>query len=173
MNPSNADANTFVILRRAAAPSDTQWGAEVAPTIAQPTTDQGLNINESRLLIRAPEGTAGLIPGNGATCFVSHTAVLGTVTSCSEAGWASAHGGWDIVGTIGGKTIVQGVVPDRIDRVVFGFSTGPPTTVTLNANHAYSGELTTEPVTRATYAGGVLVERTPFGSGTAGTYFGQ
>jgi len=99
--------------------------------------------------------------------------VLGTVTSCSEDGWASAHGGWGIVGTVGGRTVVQGVVPDRIDRVVFGFSTGLPTTVTLNANHAYSEELTTEPVSRATYADGALVEQTRFGSGSSGTYFGQ
>jgi hypothetical protein len=130
-----------------------------------------LNVVAGRLVMAAPEGTAGLIPGNGSTCFVSDTTLLGTVTSCTQAGWASTHNGWGVVGTVNGKTVVQGVVPDSVTRVEFAFSGAAPAAVVLNADQAYSEVFSTEPVKITWYTGGLIVGQTAFEAGTPRAYF--
>jgi hypothetical protein len=167
----NADSTSVAALRRASTPSDERWATAVAPNISQPIAENELNIHEARLAIATPEGAAGLIPGKGSICFVSDTGLLGTVTSCTPDGWAAAHGGWGIVGTIKGRTIVQGVVPDHVTRVVFDFRSGASAAVTLNAEHAYSETFTSEPVKMSSYAGELTVAQTAFGTATPRAYF--
>jgi hypothetical protein len=77
------------------------------------------------------------------------------------------------VGTVRGKTIVQGIVPDDVTRVVFSFPDGSERAVSLNEEHAYSESFASEPTGIVQYSGATVVLQNAFGrSGTQGSYFG-
>jgi len=164
------DSAWFVALRRAPTTLDQQFGGSVAPKISKPIADHELDVNAARVVVTGPEGAAALIPGDGHICFVSDTSLLGAVTSCIPSGFASTNGGFGIVGTIGNTTLVQGVVPDGVTGVQFGFASGSTAAMVLHADNGYSQVLDSEPVSMTYFAGARIVAQRDFRPGTPRGY---
>ncbi len=64
--------------------------------------------------------------------------LLGTVVGCTPYGWAATHGGWGIMGTVNGETLVAGVVPDTVSKVEFrsGQAVATPAHLGIRADKA-------------------------------------
>ena len=150
--------------------------AGISSSISQPIAEHGLDLGDARLLVSDSSSTAGLIPGTSEICFVSVSDLLGTVVGCTPYGWAATHGGWGIMGTVNGETLVAGVVPDTVSKVEFRSGQAVATPVALGKEQAYSQVLPTAPSSMVWVSGAQVVRQTnltasrmsAYGDGAAG-----